>query len=198
MTKSEIIRRACSLACSTGLDEMSISTLAAGCDLRKSSLYSHFSSKQDIIDSVLEYCAKTLIGEIDTLRPEGSDALTGLGDTAYFLYDIFSQSDCGTCYRLIQSEKLRNLKAAETAQRITNMLTARVEVLLDRLSNKGKVIVEDTRTAAVFFCDGIENSISRFLMRQARGEHWDEFAWEVDRLCEGFCALIDAERISTR
>lgn len=192
MTKDRIITKAMEISCERGLQELSISALAQACGLAKSTLYSHFSSKEDIISQTLAKCKDTLAGEIDRLKLSSADAREALEQLAFFLYEIFSESDSGLCYRLVQSEKLRNRQASLIARQMSNMLSARAEVLLDILCSKGKLRLGDTHYGAMLFCYGIESLTTLFLMRQQEGEKWNEFSWEIDKFCEGFLTLAAA------
>lgn len=178
------------ISCVKGLKEMSIGDLSCECGIRKSSIYSHFESKQVLEDTILDYCREVLTQEINELELNTEEAGAGLQDLAFFLYSIFSEGNSGLCYQLIQSEKLRNRRASAIGKQVTSMLTARCEVLLDLLSARGKLRIDDTHYGAVFFCAGLESQVTLFLARQKEGEKWEEFAWEIPRLCEGFLHLL--------
>lgn len=183
-TKNQILTKAIEISSSRGLKEMSMSELAVECGLKKSSLYAHFASKDDIEEEALLLCGRILAKEIDQMVITKGSARDQLQSVAFFLYSLFVDSETGRCYTLIQSEKLRNITASKIYRQTFNMLTARCEVMMDI-----KLGLMDSHYPAMLFCSGLENLICLFLMRQKETEKWEEFSWEIEKYCDGFLNL---------
>ncbi|MBN2177625.1 MAG: TetR/AcrR family transcriptional regulator [Demequinaceae bacterium] len=63
-TREEILRLALELACTTGLEGMSIGALATVAGMSKSGLYAHFSSKEDLQCAVIDAAKERFINAV--------------------------------------------------------------------------------------------------------------------------------------
>lgn len=134
-TKQEILDTALDLFSTQGFEATSISQLADAVGIRKASMYSHFASKQEILDALMkqvleEYEEHSLFARANWDDPafiEGKRKMTAdtavreiLGQTRYILHDpLVSRGR-----KLLTIEQFRNtqMAAAQTKQNYEDVM----------------------------------------------------------------------------
>lgn len=116
--RDEILLVTLQLAAEKGLGNVSLSQIAKRVGLQKTSLYSHFSSKDDIISSLYDFLRERAkeaneIGPIDYGRlVRGRSAVDILQGAVEKYRQITRDSDMRMFYRFIMSERMFNKEAA--------------------------------------------------------------------------------------
>lgn len=143
-TKQEIMKAALELFSVQGFEATSTAQIAQAVGIRKASLYSHFSSKQEILDSltsmILErYCAHSLLTK-NACDNAGLDA-DGVAQLIckqleYILHDPY----VSRARKMLTIEQFRNpeLAALQTKQNYTDVLSF-AESILGQLVEDGKL-----------------------------------------------------------
>ena len=147
-----------------GFDATSISQIADAVGIRKASMYSHFSSKQEILDELVrvtleQYNKRSIFARADWDDPDFKNSIRDmtpdtalqmiLGHIRYILHDpIISKSR-----KMLTIEQFRNpqLKALQTKQNYTDVMryfTGLVRFLIAR----GELADNDPEAMAAQFC----------------------------------------------
>lgn len=160
-TKRSIMETALQLFSVQGYDATSISQIADAVGIRKASLYSHFASKQDILDSLLEevlqqyeqhsvFAGKDWEKDPSGLPMNSDEAVTMVqGQLQYIVHDPLIQRG----RKLLVIEQFRNSRLAEiqTRQNYTDIMTyftGMIRCLIDHDVLKD----EDPQMMAAQFC----------------------------------------------
>ena len=160
MTKQEILEAVLDLACENGLGRITMSQIAARVHLKKSSLYSHFRSKEDLIESMYEYFRsrtkqdRGLDMDYDALF-EGRTLLEILTAAVNNYRTLSVGGDLGRFYRLILSERMYNPDAAMILAEETKRMILATRMLFYALSAKKIISFEDPDAAALSFALGV-------------------------------------------
>ena len=160
-TKREIITAALDLFSTQGFEATSISQIADAGGIRKASLYSHFESKQAILDhlilQVLEgYAKQSLFAK--SKRQVGDDACPITCDEVvsqvksqiyYILHDPFISK----ARKMLTIEQFRNpeLAALQTKQNYTDVMRYFTDLVI-RLQEQGVLCEGDCQIMAAQFC----------------------------------------------
>ena len=116
MKKEEILKNVLTLASEKGLINLSMADIAAASGLKKSSLYSHFNSKQDLINELYLYLRKKSSTKtfVDYSTFVKGKSLREILLTATISYDEMNRkSDMITFYKVIISEKALSKEASK-------------------------------------------------------------------------------------
>ena len=132
-TKQEILEAALDLFSTQGFEATSVSRIAEAVGIRKASLYSHFESKQAILDALVkdileQYAAHSMFVRTDwesgtgaqqVLTPDGAAEMI-LGQIRYILHD----PHVSKARKMLEIEQFRNseLAALQTKQNYTNVM----------------------------------------------------------------------------
>ena len=160
-TKRSIMETALQLFSVQGYDATSISQIADAVGIRKASLYSHFASKQDILDSLLEevlqqyeqhsvFAGKDWEKDPSGLPMNSDEAVTMVqGQLQYIVHDPLIQRG----RKMLVIEQFRNSRLAkiQTRQNYTDIMsyfTGMIRCLIE----KGVLKDEDPQMMSSQFC----------------------------------------------
>ena len=157
-TKQEILEAALELFSVQGYEATSISQLASAVGIRKASLYSHFESKQAILDALVKdvldrYAAHSIFARADrdaedACTPESTERLI-LGQIRYILHDPHIRM----ARKMLVVEQFRNPELAQlqTRQNYTDVLEY-FTGLVERLIRSDVLAGEDPGIMAAQLC----------------------------------------------
>lgn len=155
-TKQRILDAALELFSTQGFEATSIAQIADAVGVRKASLYSHFDSKQDILDRLIEsimegyskHSVRSLADRADEeLDPDGIVRLV-TGQIRYTIHD----EHVSRARKMLTIEQYRNPQLAELkTQRSYTDVLAFAESLMERLVSEGRLKPLDTKIMAAQF-----------------------------------------------
>ena len=165
-TKQEILNAALELFSVQGFEATSISQIASAVGIRKASLYSHFESKQAILDALVkdvldQYAEHSIFARADwdgadAPTPEATEQLI-LGQLRYILHDPHIHR----ARKMLAMEQFRNPELAklQTRQNYTDVL-GYFTALVERLIRSGVLAEDDPEIMAAQLCLPISAWIS--------------------------------------
>ncbi len=163
-TKQEILEAALELFSVQGYEATSIAQIAAAVGIRKASMYSHFASKQEILDALVQaglaqYNARAIFARADwddlaflkdkqALTPDAVLQMI-LGQVKYILHD----PQISRSRKMLTIEQFQNpeLKALQTKQNYTDVLRY-FTGLIRFLMRQGKLAGCDPEIMAAQLC----------------------------------------------
>lgn len=163
-TKQKILNVALDLFSTQGYEATSVSQIAEAVGIRKASLYSHFASKQEILDALVgnvfeEYDKRSIFASADWDNPDftkDKQNLTPdvilqmvLGQIRYILHD----SQISKSRKMLTIEQFQNptLKKLQTKQNYTNVMRY-FTGMISFLIRQGKLKNNDPEIMAAQFC----------------------------------------------
>ena len=160
-TKQEILEASLELFSMQGFEATSISQIAGAVGIRKASLYSHFESKQAILDALVEevleqygkhsiFARKDWEKNADSL-PRTSDEATQmiLGQIRYILHDpTISRARKMLVIEQFQNRSLAELQTKQNYSDVLRYFTG----LVKQLIRQGVLADEDPEIMAAQFC----------------------------------------------
>ena len=160
-TKQEILEASLELFSVQGFEATSISQIAEAVGIRKASLYSHFESKQAILDTLVkevlqQYAAHSIFAKADWEKDAGNLPLTSdaavqmiQGQIRYILHDPTIQR----ARKMLVIEQFQNPELAklQTKQNYTDVLTY-FTGMIRCLIRKGILLEDDPEMMAAQLC----------------------------------------------
>ena len=165
-TKQDILEASLELFSVQGFEATSISQIASAVGIRKASLYSHFESKQAILDALMkdvldQYAEHSIFAQADwngedAPTPEATEQII-LGQMRYILHD----PHICRARKMLAVEQFRNPELAklQTRQNYTDVL-AYFTALVERLIRSDVLAGEDPGIMAAQLCLPISAWIS--------------------------------------
>ena len=193
--KERIVYASIELACEKGLAGVTMSQIAERVGLKKSSLYSHFSSKEDIIVEMYE-----LLRNRARLRNAGEETDYGSLVENRSLKDILKlvvmnykkmnlEDDMAKFYKVIMSERSLNKDAAAIMVKETQKMILATKQLFYAVSAKKVAEFDNPDAAAVSFAMGV-HSILDYECDLAMAEE-KESQNLMEDFIEEFCRCYD-------
>lgn len=189
--KEEIILATLDLAAKKGLGSVSMQQIADAVGITKASLYNHFASKEELVESMYE-TLRNQSKQQDGVRPMDYDALfEGRSMKEILLTSVRTyRSMCldenmKKFYSIIISERAINRSAAEIMVSETKTMLHATKTLFYALQAKRINDFGDPDAAAFSFAMGVHSIIDYELDMISAGEeiHKDMLAEYVDEFC---------------
>lgn len=202
MNKEKIIMAALELACANGLRSISMSQIAEKAGIKKSSLYSHFSSKEQIISEMYLFLRKQAnqnreIGHFDYGSfVEGKDLKEILMETVLSYDRMNHDPQMAMFYKVIISEKTLNSNAAEIMVAETNTMIRATKQLFYAIMAKKVAYFENIDAAAVSFAMGV-HAILDFRMDDSMADS-DYSQGILEQYIDEFCRVYSADKSMNR
>ena len=195
--KKEIIYAALELAAEKGLGTVSMQQIADKVGITKASLYSHYTSKDQIIEAMYEYLRETSkqragIGEMDYESMLENKSLKEVLTGAVGNYrKIITDPQMFLFYKVIMSERSINSSAAEIMAKETKTMIQAAKMLFYALQVKRIADFADADTAAVSFAMAVHGLLDYECALEHAGMKKEE-RWMQNFINE-FCRIYDAK-----
>lgn len=157
MKDQDILIKTLELASSRGLRSLSLSDIAKECGISKSTLYSHFESKEDLIERLYLFLREKA-KERNNIPPVDYNALFKDRTLKEILRNVTSSyssmvqdKDLNAFYRVVLSEKSFSPIAASIYTEETNTMLLATRNLFYALSSKGLAHFTDIDNEAMVF-----------------------------------------------
>ena len=157
MKEQDILIKTLELASSRGLRSLSLSDIAKECGISKSTLYSHFESKEDLIERLYLFLREKA-KERNNIPPVDYNALFKDRTLKEILRTVTSSyssmvkdKDLNAFYRVVLSEKSFSPIAASIYTEETNTMLLATRNLFYALSSKGLAHFSDVDNEAMIF-----------------------------------------------
>ena len=160
-TKQEILEASLELFSVQGFEATSISQIAGAVGIRKASLYSHFESKQAILDALVkdvleQYGEHSIFARTDWERDAGnlpltSDEAVGMiqGQIRYIIHDLYiSRARKMLIIEQFQNPELAKLQTKQNYSDVMQYFTGLIKCLIQ----KGILAEDDPEIMAAQFC----------------------------------------------
>ena len=146
ISQEKIIQSFLSSSFNKSAGSTSLADIADDLEIKKASLYNHFSSKEEMYDSTIEYCKKEIasipfitdktISSITTNKIAFPTLLKRL-ISKYF--NLFENEPLFQMYTFVHSEKYYNISALEITKAETEKLNEDIKTILSTYSNMNKI-----------------------------------------------------------
>ena len=197
-SKEKIIMATLELACANGLRSVSMSQIAEKAGIKKSTLYSHFSSKEEIITKMYTFLRTQAnqnreIGTFDYGSYVEGKSLKEILMGTVISYDRMNRNpQMEMFYKVIISEKTLNSIAAEIMVTETNTMIGATKQLFYAIMAKKVAYFENIDAAAVSFAMGIHAIFDFRLDDGMAGSNYSDGI--LEQYIDEFCRVYSSER----
>lgn len=198
MNKEKIIMATLELACENGLRSVSMSQIAEKAGIKKSTLYSHFSSKEEIISTMYIFLRKQAnqhreIGHFDYgSYVEGKNLRDILMGTVLSYERMNHDPQMEMFYKVIVSEKTLNPIAAEIMVAETNTMIGATKQLFYAIMAKKVACFENIDAAAISFAMAV-HAILDFRMDDCIADS-DNSHGILEQYIDEFCRVYSSDK----
>jgi len=182
-TKQQLILSLLELGSEKGLLAVSLSSLAKHNNISKAAIFHHFQSREALIAELFSYCNTLAYKQKRSISLEGS-ANEVLSRAMAHWHHLYEDEVMRSFYRIIESEALTHGEAASIKRTLDEMLIGQSSILLESLSNSGRLDIEDLDLAIQSFSSVVQRFLYRILL-----DDDPDIEWEEERFINRFCSL---------
>ncbi|WP_321300750.1 TetR/AcrR family transcriptional regulator [uncultured Sphaerochaeta sp.] len=182
-TKQQLILSLLELGSERGLLAVSLSSLAKHNNISKAAIFHHFQSREALIAELFSYCNTLAYKQKRSISLEGS-ANEVLSRAMAHWHQLYEDEVMRSFYRIIESEALTHGEAASIKRTLDEMLIGQSSILLESLSNSGRLDIEDLDLAIQSFSSVVQRFLYRILL-----DDDPDIEWEEERFINRFCSL---------
>lgn len=192
-TNEDIILKTLELGHEKGLANVSILDIATATGLRKSSLYSHFKSKDDIIQSMMDHCHDLLAEKTFMVDFKAKDAQSLLVSLIESFIETFAEPPLSHYYAVVQQQRLYHPSFSTIAHELESMVTARVKVALEYCVQRSWLNIPDTDAAGELFSYAVQDCLAKLAAtpEAAAALGCEDTDWELNRLVDSLLMLFE-------
>ncbi|MGN1418486.1 MAG: TetR/AcrR family transcriptional regulator [Acutalibacteraceae bacterium] len=155
--KEEIILATLALASEKGLGSVSMSQIAQRLGIKKASLYNHFGSKEEIIDSMYQYLRIKSKEKLNLTEVDYGEMISGktaeevLIEATENYISLCCEEKMAMFYKVIYAQRAMNPTAAKIMKEETKRMLSATKNLFYALQSHRKICTDNIDTAAVSF-----------------------------------------------
>jgi len=191
-TKDKIIIAFLSQASKEGLNNASLQKTAELVNIKKASIYSHFTNRNDLVNQMFDYCQAKIRKESKKITLSQKDPKYELSILAFWFFDLFQDKEMENYFRILQSSKIFNLKARTNEKQLKHMLTSRSEVYIDFFVQTGQLKIVNSEFAAELFSSSLLLLFENLFVENKSYENPKKIDWEIQSFVDKFVDLFSA------
>lgn len=176
-----------SLASVKGLDNVSLSTLAASLNISKSTIFSHYKNKDELVNQmyIKGQSLTQNMGMDFSFKGNAKDVLTRAVDYWHEVYSSISEF-----YIIVETQKYIDKRAASIASSLETMIKAQTQIVIEILNDTGRLNIEDIDLAIECF----SSTISKYIQREFINKDDDSIWWQEERFINRFYSLYKVQK----
>ena len=187
-TREDLINALLSLGEEKGLSNVSLSDIAMEVGIRKPSIYSHFESKEALVDASVLYCREQMKSRSFPVNFKAPDAQSLLASLVDSFLMTFAEAPLSSFLSITEQQRMFDPRFAEVRNQLVSMIGARIRVALEFCVQRSWLDIRDTDIASDFFTSAVMECLCNVISPQ-QGEKTDT-DWEIDRLVDGLLELF--------
>ena len=190
--KEEILYAALDLASEHGMKAVTLSQIADRVGIKKPSLYNHFASKDELMNSMYHFIREQAgrnAAPLPDIGKTDADAEEILLESFRSYYAFVTQEDMLKFFRVLYSERSTSAAAARIMLEESERMIHSVKSLFYALVVHGRMKNDDVDTAALSYAMTIHAMTDRYIDMMTAGVDADVLP-EAERYIRWFCAKM--------
>ncbi len=167
-TRQKLIDSYLELGDKNGFDTVSLGSLSKEVGITKSTIFSHFSSSEDLHNAAIDYCTSSIKADSFSVNFRSRDLQDLFTNLINSMTDTFTAFPLNAYLSFLEQKSLTDTDAYTLSDRLNSMLRARILVALDYAVQRSWLSVNNT--------DAISDILTPFFRRgltSADESYWD-------------------------
>lgn len=177
-TKNKLLTTLIKMGAKKGLDNISLSMLAKELNISKSTIFSHYKNKNELVNCmyIKGRSISSKLGMNFTFEGDSKEILTRAVDYWHKVYSSISDF-----HRIVEMQKYVDNRALEISHSLESMITSQSQIILEQLNETNKLDIEELDYAIESFSTTIIKYIQKELLMEK-----DDFWWQEERFINRF------------
>lgn len=175
LSKDEIIRAVLDTTFYKSAGATSLADIASRLNVKKASLYNHFSSREELISETMISCEEYvkeisfIPNDVDSVAKKYSPEIVLKGIVNRY-FKMHEKTPLFQIYTFLESQKHFSAKAAEITALQRKKLVSETIRVLQALCNENKLSIkpELINSAAIWFCAGVHDLLDTYLIERKK------------------------------
>jgi len=189
-TALNILKTLISEGSKRGLDNVSLSTIAEKLNIAKSTIFSHFKNKEDIIDNMYKYGQKISSKNKVNFSFDGNSNEVLIKVVDHW-HSIYSNKVLFDFYRIVEMQKFIDERAKEISLSIDSMIVSQSRIVLEILNETDRLNIAELDLAIESFA----STFIKYLKNELFLENGD-LIWEEERFVARFVKQYEKKSTS--
>jgi AcrR family transcriptional regulator len=165
-----------------GMDKVSFSDLAKKTGKSKSTIFAHFSSKEDLVDKLYAY-GKSLTDKDNLKITFSGPARTVIDKAVDYWHRVYAQQPRCFFHRIVEMQKFTDKRALAISKSLDAMVYSQTFVVMEALSDTERLEIDELDLATETFA----STILTYLNAELLDDHAEDMAWKEERFITRFC-----------
>jgi len=180
-SQEELLLAFIDMASVEGINAVSLSDIAKKVGKSKSTIFSHFTNKEEIVDNLYTYGVSLTSKEGLKISLKGS-AMQVIRKSVDYWHRIYSEEPRRSFHRIVEMEKYRDSRALTISKSLDAMVYSQTLVILSELSDTRRLDIDELDLASESFAATILSYLGQSLI----GDD-EDLDWKEDRFINRFC-----------
>lgn len=175
------------LASKQGLDNVSLSTLATSLNISKSTIFSHYKNKDELVNKmyIKGQSLTQNMGMDFSFKGNAKDVLTRAVDYWHEVYSSISEF-----YIIVEMQKYIDKRASSISASLETMIKAQAQIIIEILNDTDRLNIEDIDLAIECFA----TTITKYIQRELINKDDDSIWWQEERFINRFYSLYKTKK----
>ncbi|MCK9192095.1 MAG: TetR/AcrR family transcriptional regulator [Sphaerochaetaceae bacterium] len=183
-TSEKLLTALIEMASQKGLDNISLSMLASQLNISKSTIFSHYKNKEELVDKMY-IKGKTLtlnLGMDFSFKGDAKSVLTRAVDYWHTVYSSIS-----SFHRIVEMQKYIDERAMNISLSMEAMIKAQAQIVIEQLNDTERLNIDDLDFAVECF----STTITKYLQKEML-DNGEDFWWQEERFINRFYTAYKA------
>lgn len=177
-TSEKLLTSLITLGAEKGLDNISLSMLAKDLNISKSTIFSHYKNKDELVDSMYKKgrSITSKLGMDFSFKGNALDVLTRAVDYWHEVYSSISDF-----HRIVEMQKYIDKRAMNISHSLEYMISSQSQIVIEQLNETNRLDIEELD----FAIESFSTTITKYIQKEMLDNN-DDFWWQEERFINRF------------
>lgn len=177
-TSEKLLTSLITLGAEKGLDNISLSMLAKDLNISKSTIFSHYKNKDELVDSMYKKgrSITSKLGMDFSFKGNAFDVLTRAVDYWHEVYSSISDF-----HRIVEMQKYIDKRAMNISHSLEYMISSQSQIVIEQLNETNRLDIEELD----FAIESFSTTITKYIQKEMLDNN-DDFWWQEERFINRF------------
>lgn len=177
-TAEKLLTTLIKLGSSDGLDNISLSMLAKELGISKSTIFSHYKNKEELVDCMYKKgrSITTGLGMDFSFKGNAQEVLSRAVDYWHEVYSSISDF-----HRIVEMQKYTDERAMKISQSLEAMISSQSQIVIEQLNETNRLNINELD----FAIESFSTTIIKYIQKEMLADN-EDFWWQEERFINRF------------
>lgn len=177
-TAEKLLTTLIKMGSANGLDNISLAMLAKEINISKSTIFSHYKNKEDLVDSMYKKgkSVTARLGMDFSFEGNAKEVLTRVVDYWHEVYSSISDF-----HRIVEMQKYIDKRAMKISLSLEAMISSQSQIVIEQLNETSRLNINELD----FAIESFSTTIIKYIQKEMLADN-DDFWWQEERFINRF------------